>query len=413
MESLVRAMVIAAGAPSGATRADTLRGYAEYEVESVQRSAFYRWFDPELEKLMEALSERAMKYAQVQEMDLPGILGGVDDWIIVDSTTCKLPDAFIDEYPGTGNYAAIRVHKHLSVGCGAPVAYHFSPAKEHDSRHLDIDESWRGKGLLADLGYASLSRLRDCVRHEVPVVIRLKENGKPKVQRITRGEVQGTFFKGADFDALIEDDVLVLDGTTVDADVTVGSGPNALAMRLVGVYTKKSDYCWFLTTLTRRIGPVQVSQLYRVRWEVELSMKLDKSVHRLDQAGGRNTENVHAVRALLHAALISSVIAALLTHRHNMAVARTARGGRRTAPPVHVRLLALQMAVSSQRIADVFELEGDTATAMWDRIARVLTQNGKDPNLRNSPSVLDELRGWKRQPKKRRKRGKRRAKGFE
>ena len=140
--------------------------------------------------------------------------------------------------------------------------------------------------------------------------------------------------------------------------------------------------------------------------EVELSMRLDKSVHRLDQSGGQSTENVHAVRSLLHAALISSVIAALLTHRHNLAVARAARGHQRTAPPVHVRLLAPPMAVSSQRIADAFELEGDAATRMWDRIAKVLTKSGEDPNWRRSPPVLDEMRRWKRQPTKRRKRGK-------
>jgi hypothetical protein len=57
----------------------------------------------------------------------------------------------MEEFPGTGGYAAIKVHKVLSVGCGAPVQYHFSPARAHDSRHLPINASWRGYGLLADL----------------------------------------------------------------------------------------------------------------------------------------------------------------------------------------------------------------------------------------------------------------------
>jgi hypothetical protein len=400
--ALARAMVIAAGTPSGAVLADGLRGYGEYATESVQRSAFYRWFDQEMEQLMEQLSLRALRYAKNQEVDLPGILGGVEDWIIVDSTTCRLPDTFIDEYPGTGDYSALKVHKHLSVGCGSPVAYHFSPARDHDSKHLEIDESWRGKGLLIDLAYASLDRLRDCVDHGVSVVIRLKEGWKPKVQRIVRGEVWATFFKGSDLDVVVGEETLILEGKAVDLDVTVGSGRRALSMRLVAVSTEKG-YCWYLTNLPRRLGPIQVSQLYRVRWEVELSMRLDKSVHRLDQSGGQSTENVHALRTLLHAALISSVIASLLAHRHNLAVARATKGRQRQEAPVHVRLLALQMAVSSQRIALAFELSGDEASRAWDRIAGVLTHNGKDPNWRRRPSVLDELRGWKRQPKKRRK----------
>jgi hypothetical protein len=56
------------------------------------------------------------------------------------------------EFPGTGEDAAIKVHTVLSGGGGAPVRYHVSPAREPDSRHLTIDESWRGYGLLADLG---------------------------------------------------------------------------------------------------------------------------------------------------------------------------------------------------------------------------------------------------------------------
>ena len=91
----------------------------------------------------------------------------------------------------------------LSVGCGAPVLYHFSPAREHDSRHLPIDESWRGYGLLADLAYASLDRLQACDTHGVCYVIRLKENWKPKVDYLARGEVTQAFFPGTDLDALL------------------------------------------------------------------------------------------------------------------------------------------------------------------------------------------------------------------
>ncbi len=47
-----------------------------------------------------------------------------------------------------------------------------------------------------------------------------------------------------------------------------------------------------------------------------------------------------------------------------------------------------------------FEQEGDVAKKSWNRIAKVLTTSGKDPNWRRRPSVLDELRGWKRLPKK-------------
>jgi putative transposase len=391
---LVRAMVMAAGTPGGAYQADILRSYLEFEVPQVARSAFYRWFDEPLERFMAALADQALVYARAQQVDLSGILGVVKDWYIVDSTTVTVRDALRAEFPGAGAYAAIKVHKVLSVGCGAPVHYHFSPAREQDSRHLDIDEAWQGCGLLADLAYASLARLRACNTHGVRFVIRLKDNWKPKVDSIARGRVTQEFCPGTDLDVLLEEEILQLDGRAIDADVRVGSPKDLLHLRLVGIHTPKG-YCFFLTNLPPRIGPRQVADLYRVRWEVELSIKLDKSVHRLDQI---DAERPWSVKTLLHASLLASIISALLAHIHNMQIRPPQEDTPRTEAPLHPRRLALQLAVSCQSIAQAFDLTGAAAKRRWQQIAELLMHSGKDPNWRRRPSVLDQLRGWKRQP---------------
>jgi putative transposase len=396
---LVRAMVISAGTPGGAYQADVLRSYLEFEVPHVARSAFYRWFDEPLERCMEALADHSLAYARAQPVDLAGPLCGVQDWYIVDATTVTVRDALRAAFPGTGDYAAIKVHKVLSVGCGAPVRYHFSPAREHDSRHLQIDESWRGYGLLADLAYASLERLRACEAHGVPYVMRLKDNWKPKVDYLARGQVTEAFFPGTDLDALLEAETLVLDGRAIDADVHVGTGKERVHVRLVGVQTPKG-YCFFLTNLPPRIGPRQVADLYRVRWEVELSIRLDKSVNRLDAI---DAEQPCTLKTLLHASLIASTIAAILAHTHNVHTRPPQPGVPRTEAPLHPRRLALQLAVSCQSIAQAFDLTEAEATQRWDKIAQLLTHSGKDPNWRRRPSVLDQLRGWKRQPLARKK----------
>jgi hypothetical protein len=396
---LVRAMVISAGTPGGAYQADVLRSYLEFEVPRVARSAFYRWFDEPLERCMGALAAHGLAYARAQQVDLAGPLCGVTDWYIVDATTVTVRDALREEFPGTGDYAAIKVHKVLSVGCGAPVHYHFSPAREHDSRHLTIDESWRGYGLLADLAYASLDRLRACDTHGVRFVIRLKENWKPKVDYIARGQVTQTFFPGTDLDMLLEQEILVLDGRVIDADVPIGRGSHALSLRLVGVQTPKG-YGFFLTNLPPRIGPRQVADLYRVRWEVELSIRLDKSVNRLDAI---DAEQPCTLKTLLHASLLASTLAALLAHTHNVQTRPPQAEAPRTEAPLHPRRLALQLAVSCQSIAQAFELQGAEATQRWNKIAALLMHSGRDPNWRRRPSVLDQLRGWKRQPLARKK----------
>jgi len=398
ISAFVRASVVAAGSPMGGLQADAIRNYLESGAPKVARSALYRKFDEAYEQLMQVLAENALDYVRRQELDLPGPLSGVKDWRIVDSTTVKVRDAVKDELPGTGDYAAIKVHKTLSIGSGATVDYHFSPAREHDSNHLVIDESWRGHGLIADLGYASIGRLKACETHEVKFIIRLKENWKPKVEHIARGEVTKVFLPGTDLDALIDDDTLLLEGKAVDADVRVGTGSDTLQLRLVGVPSGKG-YCFFLTNLPPRLGPHQVGDLYRIRWEVEMSFKLDKSSYRLDEGKGVRT---CSIKALLHASIISSVLTALIVHRHTLETRPAQEGAPRTVPPLHAGLVSKCLIQWAYSFARACALEGDEAVLEWARLAGNLTHAAKDPNWRSDPSVLDQMRGWKKQSSRRR-----------
>ena len=398
---LLRAMVISAATGYGGRQADVMRFYFESGGEQVVRGGFYRWFGTALEAVMEAVRERALGYVARQKRDLPGWLGRhVRDWIIVDSSTVKLDDRLVEEYPGTGEYAALKVHKHFSVGIGATVAYHLSPAREHDSPHLRIDASWAGLGLLADLGYASLRLLEDCEHHDVRYVIRLKESWKPKVDVIARGTVNGTFFEGSDLDGLIDSGTLVLDGKAIDADVRVGSANSPIACRMVAVEGPKG-YCFYLTNLPAAVGPRQVADLYRVRWEIESDNKLDKSCLQLDRIGARTGP---AVRALVHASLVGSMIVGLLVHHHRRRETRPPRdGAERTRAPVHPQSLARALGSAAQSFAAALELTGEAATRRWRELANYLEHLGKDPNWRRRPSILDQLRGWRVRPGRPRK----------
>ena len=389
---LLRAMVISASTGYGGRQADVMRQYFELGAQKVVRGSFYSWFGPELEKTMKAVSDKALDYVAMQPRDLPGWLGIVDDWVIVDSSTVKLDDRLKDEYPGTGDYAAIKVHKHFSVGVGATIGYHLSPAREHDSKHLHIDETWAGLGLLADLGYASLERLKQCEQHAVKYVIRLKENWKPRVQAISRGTLTRTFAKGSDFDLLLEQETLLLDDKVIDAQVSLGKGKRALDCRLVGVPTPKG-HCFYLTNLPAKVGPRQLAELYRVRWEIESDNKLDKSCLNLDKISASTGPSV---RALIHASLIGSIIVGMLTYHHRYKETRPKKGGvERTTAPIHPQSLARAVGYSAQRIAAAIELEGTEAKTRWEEITSYLEHLGKDPNWRSRPSILDQLRGWK------------------
>lgn len=392
---LIRAMIIAASTGYGGRQADVMRQYFELGAQKVVRGGFYSWFGKSLEQVMLAVRARALDYVASQPVDLPGWLGCVRDWIIVDSSTVKLDDRLKDEYPGAGDYAAVKVHKHFSVGVGTTLRYHLSPAREHDSPHLDIDASWRGYGLLADLGYASLRLLERCEQHEVKYVIRLKESWKPKVDSLNRGRITRTFTQGSDLDLLLEEEVLVLDGTAIDAHVRVGSNKQEQASRLVAVATPKG-YCFYLTNLPGKIGPRQVADLYRVRWEIESDNKLDKSCLNLDKISAQTGP---AVRALIDASIIGSIIMGLLAHHHRRRETKTKKAGaERTIPPIHPQSLARAVGCAAQGIACAMELTGELAQKRWQELAEYLEHLGKDPNWRSRPSVLDQLRGWKVSP---------------
>lgn len=390
LELFVRSMILAAGDGRGGVQADVLRRYVQSTAPEVSRTAFYKWFNRPLEDLMADFASRAIAYAQALPVDVPAPFNCARDWHIFDSETVKVRRTAQSEWQGTGDYAALKVHKRYSIGCGATVAYHISPAVEHDSLHLEIDESWRGLGLLADLGYASLARLRQCQEFGVFVVIRLKEGWKPRVHNIGSGTLVGQFLPGTEFDAMVQSQSLVLDGSPIDLEVELGRGANRVRIRLCGAQTPKG-YCFYLTNLPATISPGQVCQWYRVRWEIETSNKIDKSVHRLAES---KAEKPCSIMVMVHASLIASNLTAALVHLHNLTTKPAEPGAARTKQPVHHNLLARALASAHFAFADALRLVGRHATKEWDRLAQYLVRAASDPNWKTRPSVLDQLRGW-------------------
>lgn len=145
--ALLRAMVIAAATGYGGRQRDVARLYFESGAPEVGRGGFNAWFDPELEAAMEQVAKRAQAYANKLPLDLPPLLSKyARDFHIVDSRTVKLQQELFAEYPGTGRYAALKVHKRLSVGLGRVVDYHVSCARDPDAPHLVLDRTSRQKG---------------------------------------------------------------------------------------------------------------------------------------------------------------------------------------------------------------------------------------------------------------------------
>lgn len=99
----VYSLVLSCGSDDSGVLADAMRRYNEKQPKwgKVVRGSFYGWLDDPMSELMTALLEQAVKYAATQPTLLPGILGTVTDWIVVDSETITLRPELAKEYPGT------------------------------------------------------------------------------------------------------------------------------------------------------------------------------------------------------------------------------------------------------------------------------------------------------------------------
>ena len=400
------ALVLCGGTHEGGRQRDVLRAYLEQGYGRVERSAFYARFNAALEALLAALLHRAVVAGQAQETLLPGILEGVSDWRIFDSETIKLPKGAQAEYPGCGDYAALKIHKEFSLGKGNLVDYQFSPAREHDSPFLVVDEARRGQGLLFGLVYVSLARLAACAQHGVHYVCRLKSNWKPSVTRLVRGTVTEPLEGEIDFDLLLAEDILVCEDKAIDADVTLGRGALRVRSRLVGVPTEKG-YCFFLTSLSRhRRGPLQIGQIYRCRWDIEIDNKVDKEGARLDEVTATKGTSI---RTLLLASLLNATIARAIVQSEKLAL-RRGKAAHQPADRAPLHAIALMKALAAFHPSITRLLMVETATRWdWAKVMSRLRTLSKDGNWRRRPSVLDTIQGLTAPPAPRRVKGKKLA----
>jgi hypothetical protein len=389
---LVCSLVLTSRAPAGARQADAMRSYRKVTGQhAIHRGTFYARFDVALEKLLEELLAEAMFAADEVKTLLPPAIDTVEDWLIVDSTTVKLHDALKDIYPGTGEYAALKVHKTYSIGHGNMINYHLSPAREHDAKHCRLTEDLRGCGLLVDLGYVSHHFLLDCRHFGVEFVIRLKTGWKVNVESVIQGEVAAAAFDKGPFDlaeALAGQTLRFKDGR-LDLDVALTIDGKRFALRLVALEIPGKGTCAFLTSLTRdRYDAELVGSLYRLRWDIEKDNKINKSDFGLSELDGRKAESVHA---MLYASLLGTIIVNRIVHQDHLELFATWK--RKPRAPMHARLVALALASAHFELAMALT-EPERPTAAWKGAYAVIEGSGRDPNWRRRPSVLDVLLGF-------------------
>jgi hypothetical protein len=390
--AMVMALVMLGGTAEAGRIGAAVREYFQAGHSKVARSAYYRWFDAEFLKLMEELSDRARAYVSKMPLHLPGVLAGRKDWRAVDSTTVRLHDSLRDTYPGTGEYAALKVHLELSLGSENVVGYKITPARQHDAPSLVVDERLRGMGLIVDLGYVSHSLLRRCAEFDVHLVARLKEGWKVYLDTHVLAREVGDWTFDESMEACFEGDSLPAElSGPLDVDVRLGAPGSEVRARLVNVETPEG-YRAFLTTVPRATHDAEaIAYLYRLRWTIELHNKLAKSGCQLDEIQARRPVSVEI---LVHASIIASMLGCALVHLEHLSQGMVgSQVVKPKRPPHHAILVWKCLVVAAWRISDLLANPEAGQRLGWEHIASTLTHGGQDPNWRSRPSAMDDAKG--------------------
>ena len=388
---LVTRMIFVGGTAEAGRLAAVLRDYYQDGHPQPARSAAYRWFDEELLALMKELVDGALDYVASMPHSLPGILQGPTDWRAFDSSTVKLPDALMPTWAGTGEYAAVKIHKEYSLGVENVVGYHIGPAREHDNLHLVVDETRRGTGLLVDLGYASHDLLRRCERFDVAYVIKGKGGWNLYVDDSVDSSSRARWKVPADWTCPDASEPLSLpEEGDLDIDITLGDEADPILARLVA-FSAKGKRVVLLTNLSRETHPIDaVGMLYRLRWAIETDYKLVKSGCQLDEI---TAERPVAAEILIHASMLASILANAFCHASHVEDGGVGtKAPKMSRPPLHPLLVWKFVVVAATSLTDIL-LGDEDPRRPWEGRRKLIMSTGGDPNWRNRPSPIDEVKG--------------------
>ena len=260
------------------------------------------------------LRRRLAKLArQAKDEQLRGRLEHFRDILIPDGCAFKVARALSGVYAGTGTDAELKLHAIYSVGANGCIAVERSAGSMHDSDGLHPEHWEAGALYIWDLGYNSYDRFVEAALADAHILQRLKDSANP-IALVSYGPTgarrelkrdDGTALRLAEaceFGWVHHQRILDLDVRIEDAQ-----GRSTVA-RVVCVPFGGQDR-YYLTTLPRSIfTPYDVSELYRVRWEVERFFRGWRGALRLDEV--RRLQNSKS----LDAAVTASLLAAALAH---------------------------------------------------------------------------------------------------
>jgi len=309
---------------------------------------------------------------------------GVDEIIGIDASMVSLWDGLSTYFKGTFMEAAMKLHLAINLVTGAVQWFDITPGATHDSQRFP---SLSPRQLYVfDLGYWSGLLLQKIVSSGAFFLSRVKSNATLTVTTVVFG--MGQSILGHD---LLSFPVTRKRKNIVDLMVTMTIGGVDMPLRALGFWHKReSAYRWYVTNLT--CNRSFIYDLYRLRWQIELSFKSLKSTLNFDQMP---TLNPNAVKAFTLIALLNYVFAVIV---RQAATANAVKSGVKNAGSASIQKAAKLFAEMASLLFEPLKLARRVTDAALRRLTeKILPLLGSvfDPNYKKRKTTLERLQAMK------------------
>jgi putative transposase len=288
------------------------REFAEIADYTPEESSFYDRFTAPMATAMQRLVRKGFercnrKHRRALAAALRG--SGLADVQAIDATQVALPAGAEAVFPSTDDErGGIKLTAVVSVLFQTVDKVTYTNARTHDRKALRLDRWLHGRLLLMDKGYYDHSLFQLIEDRQGFFLVPLKDNAFPTIKAVRSG--LGKIHVGAE----LTGDLPYRGIVDVDAKFSLRGG-KTYSGRVVRVTVEKDCRdgtvelvdIWLATNLPAdKFTAEQIATLYRLRWEVEVSFRIMKSVGRLDHL--RST-NEHVILAFVYATLLGMILA--------------------------------------------------------------------------------------------------------
>lgn len=225
----------------------------------------------------------------------------VTEIIGTDASLVTLWNGLSEHFAGTFMESAMKLHITCNLVTGAVEWFDMTKGSTHDSQRFS--EVKPGSLYIFDLGYWCLSFLQKIADKKAFFLSRVRKDAKFTISRVISGF--GQSHVGSD---LLSIPIFKKRNSIIEVFATSLIDGIEQEFRILGFWSQKNRvYHWYVTNLDAPRGIIR--ELYRLRWQLELSFKALKSTLNFDQMP---TLNPNAVISFSLIALINYMFSVIL-----------------------------------------------------------------------------------------------------